>query len=511
MLKDELGTLNPQSRLLTDPTSRRLKYVSLLVDETVPLEHVAYVVVRGISLPPRFWGRRSFIPSFIFIGKPPEEAVRSLCDCLWVEEAIDEASLCVLLQECFVKYGEWQESLYKASLGENPLDRVCSRAASLIRKPIIVYDRFYQTLYFTPTKSSGSGPGSLVTPQRVLNDPLPPQEIESIKGDREFFDLKTPYVPGSFRREFGYEQLCYNLFYRGTRVGIVTLHANERPLTDGDKALIELVGDILTPVIVNSSTQDVRAPGNLYVRLELVLKGENVPQRELAHALDELGWNVDDEYACLFIGDENLVYGKKALHEIAKAACGELDDVIYVVRDHAVVLVCNLSKSGCPQSHIAEKVLRQLGKSGRSESVGVGPRVNGIHLIRDSFILGAEAFSMGRKAASGNGVHYFDDYLAEYVSKVCSEKVSLDALCPHELLLLSAYDRRHGTQLCSFLEDYLRSGCSKSRTAERVFSHRNTVQNKLERIADIMGADLKDGDTLSRLYLGFALARSLLV
>lgn len=68
---------------------------------------------------------------------------------------------------------------------------------------------------------------------------------------------------------------------------------------------------------------------------------------------------------------------------------------------------------------------------------------------------------------------------------------------------LKEYDRRHGTNYCLTLYTYLRCACSKSRMAGGLFMHRNTASYQINKIEEILGADLSDGETCLRYYLSF--------
>ena len=60
------------------------------------------------------------------------------------------------------------------------------------------------------------------------------------------------------------------------------------------------------------------------------------------------------------------------------------------------------------------------------------------------------------------------------------------------LKALKDYDAEHGVELVKTLICYYRSGSSIKLTAEKLYTHYNTVCYRLERIRNIIGADIDD-------------------
>ncbi|MEU5882245.1 helix-turn-helix domain-containing protein [Spirillospora sp. NPDC047279] len=68
-----------------------------------------------------------------------------------------------------------------------------------------------------------------------------------------------------------------------------------------------------------------------------------------------------------------------------------------------------------------------------------------------------------------------------------------------------AYDERRGTALIQTLETYFAAGCSLSRAAERLHIHVNTVTQRLDRVAQLLGDDWQTPDRSLELQLALRL------
>jgi GAF domain-containing protein len=118
----------------------------------------------------------------------------------------------------------------------------------------------------------------------------------------------------------------------------------------------------------------------------------------------------------------------------------------------------------------------------------------------------ADAARIGGSLAGGGGAIFYEQ-LGAYRYLVHLE---LDD-APHDrygqaVEALIDYDARRGAQLVETLERYLAARCSVAASARALYIHPNTVRQRLERIGQITGLDLRTADLLS-LELALKVAR----
>lgn len=70
---------------------------------------------------------------------------------------------------------------------------------------------------------------------------------------------------------------------------------------------------------------------------------------------------------------------------------------------------------------------------------------------------------------------------------------------PSGVVQLWLYDSKNETELLITLREYLTTGLNATATAKHLFIHRNTLYQRLDKINQIIGADLNDPDT--RLFM----------
>src|ERR687893_240337 len=118
----------------------------------------------------------------------------------------------------------------------------------------------------------------------------------------------------------------------------------------------------------------------------------------------------------------------------------------------------------------------------------------------------ADAASIGRSlAAEGGAVSYAQLGAYRYLVHLELDETPQDRY-GQAVDQLIEYDRRRNAQLVETLESYLGARCSVAASARALFIHPNTVRQRLERIGQVTGLDLRTADLLS-LELALKVAR----
>jgi GAF domain-containing protein len=118
----------------------------------------------------------------------------------------------------------------------------------------------------------------------------------------------------------------------------------------------------------------------------------------------------------------------------------------------------------------------------------------------------ADAARIGRSLAGGGGAIFYEQLGAyRYLVHLELEEAPHDRYGQAVEALID-YDARRGAQLVETLERYLGARCSVAASARALYIHPNTVRQRLERIGQVTGLDLRTADLLS-LELALKVAR----
>ena len=110
-----------------------------------------------------------------------------------------------------------------------------------------------------------------------------------------------------------------------------------------------------------------------------------------------------------------------------------------------------------------------------------------------------KALELGRLLGGTGPLFHYDTYSVYHCLELCAPQINLLQLCHSAVLTLEMYDRENGTELLGTLHAYLSCHQNLSEAAASLFIHRNTLSKRLDRINDLILADLDDPNT--RLHL----------
>ena len=87
--------------------------------------------------------------------------------------------------------------------------------------------------------------------------------------------------------------------------------------------------------------------------------------------------------------------------------------------------------------------------------------------------------------------YLFEDYRMDYLIRKAAEEISPELLVMPALSVLQRMDQEKGTNYTETLQMYAEENFNVTRTAQRLFIHRTSLQDRLNRIRELTGIDLE--------------------
>ncbi|WP_033262456.1 helix-turn-helix domain-containing protein [Amycolatopsis vancoresmycina] len=265
-------------------------------------------------------------------------------------------------------------------------------------------------------------------------------------------------------------------------------------LTDPDRRLFERAG-VVTALLLMLRRSVVRAEdevrGELLTDL-LTAPGRN-PRALLARGR-RLGIDLSVPHAVLVAHADG---GSR--RRVASAAARHAT----LVGVHAEEVV--LLAAGDPDE-LARRVAADLGSAtGRPVTVGAAGPASGPSAIADAHAEAARCvralLALGRTgegaAMAGLG----------FLGQLLGDRADLDAFVRQTLGPVLDYDERRGTELVATLRAYFANGAQLARTKDVLHVHVNTVVQRLERVASLLGEDWQAPDRALEIQLALRLHR----
>ncbi|MFL5692767.1 MAG: helix-turn-helix domain-containing protein [Ktedonobacteraceae bacterium] len=161
------------------------------------------------------------------------------------------------------------------------------------------------------------------------------------------------------------------------------------------------------------------------------------------------------------------------------------------------MLTCIFCLSKDPTAGRLKTWLRDLSRQMYSEhkvrlSIGVGNPCQYIGDYRRGFAEASEALQMGQNLNHDGGVTHFNDLgVYRYLYKI-ARMDDLRDMYQDQVARIASYDHRKGTDLLDTLETYLECAGNLTKTSNRLFVHRNTLIQRLDRLQSLCEIDLQE-------------------
>jgi GAF domain-containing protein len=180
---------------------------------------------------------------------------------------------------------------------------------------------------------------------------------------------------------------------------------------------------------------------------------------------------------------------------LARALRGAAPGSLFDHREDSLRALVNLSTQS--SESFLERVCRIHGELEEPVSIGVSSVCQGEASFADGFAEAQQAL-VGTTVLSGKPtVLAYDDLGAyKYLLRVAVDGGIRDATVD-AVAKLAEYDTQRGAQLVTTLEEFLRRHGSISATSEALYVHPNTLRQRLRRIGELSGLDLRRDDWLA--------------
>lgn len=316
--------------------------------------------------------------------------------------------------------------------------------------------------------------------------------------------------------------LAAPLIAAGEQLGLMVCYRTAgRQYGDDDAALLNIIANQAAIAIKNSQLADLLAERDVPARLFRDLTqgpedGEEMVWRRAAL----LGCDLTQSYAPVVLdlpvdvarGEKRKIAGQALAHLVrnwlADAYPGSLVHV-----DTTVQILARLPSGGDVAALAA--ALETLQPATERELGfrlygGVGRVCRVLADYRRGFAEAREALRVGRTLRRQGGVLHFDGLgAARYLSRIPAEGAGdeLPDRYQESVERVASYDARKGTTLLETLDTYLSCGGNIARAAERLYVHRNTLVQRLEKLHELLRLDPHDSDHWLALHIALRLRR----
>lgn len=438
--------------------------------------------------------------ALVCIGPPPVDVLDNAPN--YIILASDTAVAAVLneLQKLFSRFRSWCCSMYAAFHSGQGIQAILDNVLPMFENPIYVHDKNYRIFAYAENRSLDALPWSYDFYNRGR---LSTETIQSLTNSPRFAATFLTTVPTYYEREEGIEDFNYlytNLWIDGKYAGRLFVDERIRPIRALDYALLDELAHIIELVMTHQKYQG--DPQSNYTRLHLtrLLDGESLGDDGMAQLLLDLGWNSDTPFFCVQMRlDEddpycNISSGICDLLHTKLPACAAL-----LYRKNIFAVIGGVKE--CQQEAFIQDQIQPIAQDFALRA-GISRVGRDLASLRFYYI----QTEIALKYSTGKcPVKDFEKHVLAYLLECCTRELPSDMLCPVPLLRLIEYDKVNHTDFAKTLRIYLEADSSPAKAAKLLFVHRSTFLYRLERIQELLGADMQDPGVKLHFLLAFRL------
>jgi len=393
------------------------------------------------------------------------------------------------------------EVLSRLVLEGKSLDDIVESLANLLNRSVTIEDPSLRVL-----AHASPGPIDELRRRSISEGRTPPEFVTYLEEQGIFERLKADprpqRVPSLPKLGMTLERTIAPIIVGPNLYGYVWIIATEGPLTELDFLAIEQAATVAALAFTRQQAifeAEQRVKSGLLDDLLDLDTYQDV--HALRQTLQKLG--LQRGYQVLVLGEfSQNPMGAYTLASLVERELASADLQATVVQrlNRLIILLANPdSQTGLA---ISNRILQRAVQQGDPLIIGLSRGSKAETQIRQSYGEAAEAYRVGRLLSKNQpGVWPFEKLgFLHWINQIPGETLSSG----HYYRLVSEIterDRLQGDEYLKTLEAYLDCRGNKQQVSQKLFIHRNTLRQRLQKLNDTWGIDFEDAYTLVNLYI----------
>ncbi|MDR0491613.1 MAG: helix-turn-helix domain-containing protein [Oscillospiraceae bacterium] len=274
-------------------------------------------------------------------------------------------------------------------------------------------------------------------------------------------------------------------------MGVVSLLEYERTVTEHDVEILKTVAEIISIKMEQTKSYPEGTEYQYGLILFDLLYGKIRGENELSYRMASRNWKPKSNNQVLLIRTKDKEMAKHARKSFAEAF-PSLKCI--VLEGEALVLLETDAGIQIPGG-IDDFCIRH------NASAGASAPFNDLMDLRIYYEQARKALEFGRRTKRIQTVSYYRDFMLEDIAAQFTS-VEYPQQFYHPIIQkLEAYDLENNTDFGETFYAYIELSRSVSKTSEKLYLHKNTVNYRVQRVKELFGVDLDDFRELAHIYI----------
>ncbi|MBC3900909.1 hypothetical protein GH811_14935 [Acetobacterium malicum] len=464
------------------------------------------VILDGDGLKSLIESRNHGADTLFLCTKKPNRSLRTIEGTVLVVESEPSAvSLFNYLQDIYNQFDQWDERLNQIYYESGSFQDLIDSCEPILTEPILLVDKkFHYTAYSKSVESIISN--SFMDENKnslpeVVNDFISDSNFQELYDLPDIFDYAMMSPSGTD------EMICKNVFDQSSYVGRFVIQLSN----DRDEFIKIYVRTILAHLFITAdklyqkyqsfNLKEV-ALNSLREPLLQMLQNDQHSAEQWIKAAAENGWKITDQLQLIQFRS-NTRYTKNVYTEYLSS---EIENqwqccICLNFREQLLMLI-NLDQF---KSVNDKSFYRQLPYFLRDSLLvaGLSRLFSDMADLKAAYQQTEIALDFGTRDHPTFWTYRFDDYAFSYLLKNSPGVFDVHQICSEKLLALRKYDTAKHTEYYKTLLTFYNCRLNAASAAKKLYIHRSSFLNRLERITELFKIDFNSNDEL--LYLGLSM------
>lgn len=284
-----------------------------------------------------------------------------------------------------------------------------------------------------------------------------------------------------------YSGIYYGMYYNDMSCGHLNLLARDRTLNEGDYQLLDFLARRLEPSLGQFHTSITQSNHNVFYN---ILFGKPYDEKKLNTQMHYQQWNAEDIYQLALIQlkpDFDKKEFRINLDSLAHMILQKATKCITLKKSPYILILANYDLN-------ADQAIMAFFKDlmgNNPVSVGFSLPCKGLKRANRLYKQARSAIYYGSLFCREERFYHFFDYAFDFIVDSSSLSDCVNACMPG-IVELWEMQQNSGDEMLSTLKCFLDNERSASKTAAKLYTHRNTILYRIQKIQDILKCDLDD-------------------
>ncbi|MCU6761821.1 Sugar diacid regulator [uncultured Roseburia sp.] len=395
------------------------------------------------------------------------------------------------------------QMMTNAFFSDQGLQFMTDTAYQIFDNPVFVIDSSYKYLAI----SSGLGPDNDFVARENANGYIAEQGIRFIKESHLEEKLAKSGKAYYYNPLFHAGMMAAAVSIHGITIGKVMLYEKNHPLADTDGALLEQFSRFVAMELQkNQFFQQNKDIMYSYFLADL-LDSKDINYPSIRDRLHTMGMDLKDDLYILTISASSYHHAAAKLEVIVSELNRILTGAIYAIYENSLVLLFSRARENTLTGREEEALASYLKEN--NLYAGISNFFTDLKGIRRFYLQAKCAAEIGNRLRERGPVFYYSDLYFYHIMEICEEKEKLQYFIHPAMMKLLYYDQEKNSELLNTMQIYLQNPGSTAKIASELHIHKNTLLYRMNKIKELTGCSLENGDEMMSLSFSYKIMRYL--